>query len=122
MVSDELLTGGLIHAVERVELTGELTLEGVASLSDLLHDLITLFVGDTGAKRVVSKVTADTDTGGVDKGSLFLRERRAVELGGVHVGDVLVAGLVTVVVLDDSVEELVEGSVRVHGASVAADA
>jgi hypothetical protein len=122
VIGDQLLLGGSIHAVKRVELAREVALEGVASGGNLLHDLVALLVGDARAERVVSEVTADANTGGVDKGGLLLREGRAVELVGVHVGDVLVLGAVLVVLLDDVVEELVEGGVGVHGASVAADA
>ena len=122
MIGDELLLSSLLHAVEGVELALEVTSEGAAGLNDLLHDLITLLVGDTGAERVAIKVTADTNTGRSDESGTLLRERWAVKLLSVHVGDVLVGGLVTVVVLNDLVKELVEGRVGVHAASVAADA
>jgi hypothetical protein len=121
VISDELLLGGGVHAVERVEGASEVTFEGVASLDDLGHDLVTLLVGDAGSEGDTVEVTADADTGGADQSGTFLRERRAVKLGGVHVGNVLVCGLVTMVVLDDLVEEASEGLVGVSGAGVAAD-
>ena len=110
MISDELLTSGLVHAEKRVELASEVAFESLAGGGNSLHDLITLLVGDAGAERIVSEVTADTNTGRVDEGSLLLGEGRGVELGGVHVRDVLVAGLVTMVVLHNLVEELVESA------------
>jgi len=121
VISDQLVLSVSIHAVERVEVTSEVTLEGVAGGGDLRHDLVTLLVGDTGAKRVVCEVTADADTGGVDKGSLLFGEGRAVELVSVHVRHVLVCRLVAVILLDDGVEKLVEGGVGIHGTSVAAN-
>lgn len=122
VVSDELLLSLWGHAVKRVELASEVTVELVAGLDDLTHDLVALLVGDTRAERVVSKVAADTDTGGLDESGTLLIERWAVKLISVHVRDVLVGWLVTVVVLDDPVEEGVEGLVRVSRAGVAADA
>ena len=122
VVGDELLLGGGVHAVERVEGASQVALEGVASLHDLVHDLVTLGIRDARAERVAVEVAANTNTGGLDEGGLFLRERRAVELLSAHVGDVLVAGLVAVVLLDDLVEELVEGLVGVGAASIAANA
>jgi len=121
VIVNELLLGGGIHAVERVEGTGEVTIELVASLDDLVHDLHALLVGDSWSEGELSQVTANSDTGGLDEGTLFLAERRAVEAVGVHVGDVVVCGAVVVVLLDDLVEEGVEGLVGVLGAGVAAD-
>ena len=122
MISNELLLSSLIHAVESVELAFKVTSEGATGLNDLVHDLVTLLVSDTRAESIAIKVTADTNTGRSDEGGTFLRERWAVELLSVHVGDVLVGWLVTVVVLNDLVKELVEGRVGVGAASVAADA
>lgn len=122
MIIDELLLDSGVHAVKSVELTLEVTLEGVTSLNDLSHDLVTLFVGDARSERDFGEVSADANTGGLDEGSLVLGERRALELGSVHVGDVLVADLVTVVVLNDLVEEVVEGGVGVGGTSIDTDA
>jgi len=122
MIIDELLLDSGVHAVKSVELTLEVTLEGVTSLNDLSHDLVTLLVGDARSERDFGEVSADANTGGLDEGSLVLGERRALELGSVHVGDVLVADLVTVVVLNDLVEEVVEGGVGVGGTSIDTDA
>lgn len=122
VIVDELLSLSGGEGVKRVELALEVTLEGVAGLDNLVHDLLSLLVGDAGSKRVVFKVTANSNTGGHDHGSLVLGEGGSVQSGGVHVGDVGGVGGVTVVVLDDLVEELVEGSVGVVGASVETDA
>lgn len=104
--------------VESVEFTREVTFVRFESLADLFDDLDSLLVGDTGTKGVLSEVTADTDTGGDDHGCLVSGERRAVELGGVHAGDVL--GILTVLVVrfNNVIEETSEGSVGIVGASV----
>ena len=118
VISDQLVLGVSIHAVERVEVTSKVTLEGVAGRSDLNHDFVTLLVGDARAERIVSKVTADTDTGGIDKGSLLLREGRAVELFSVHVRHVLGARCVAVILLNYRVKKLAKGLVGIHGTCV----
>jgi len=63
VISDELVLLSRGHGAERVESTFKLTLEGVTGLNDLLLNLIALLTGDSRAKRVVGKVTADADTG-----------------------------------------------------------
>jgi len=122
VVVDELLLNSRVHTVERVEGTLKVTFEFVASGSNLGHDFDTLFVGDTGSEGNVLQVSADSDTGRLDHGSLFLRERRALKLAGVHVDDVGVGGAMGVIFLDDSIEEIAEGGVRILRTSVAADA
>lgn len=52
---------------------------------------------------------------------MLLRERRTVQLLVVHVGYVLVGGAVAVILLDDAVEEVFEGDVRVFRASIHAN-
>lgn len=121
VVSNQLLLSFSIHAIEGVELASKVTFKGVASLHDLIHDIVTLLVGDTRAKRVISKVAAHTDACRVDESCFFLRERWAVQFISVHVRDVFVAGLVTMVLLNDLIKELAEDSIGVLRASVAAD-
>ena len=121
MVLDELLLGLLVHAFEWVELALEVALERLAGLNDLVHDLLSLCLGDTWSEWVVGEVAANTDSSGLDHLGLILWEHWSVEGGGVHVGDVVVGWLVTVVVLDDLVEELVELEVRALGSSVNTD-
>jgi len=122
MVVDELLALGFGKSVKSVELASEVTLEGLASLNDLGHDLLSLFVGDTGAEGVVSNVTSNSDTGGDNHSGILLGEGGGVKSGSVHVGDVAGTRGVTVVLLDDLVEKLVESSVGSVGASVDTDA
>ena len=70
MIIDELLLNFWGHAVERVELTLEVTSELVAGSNNLGHDLVTLLVGDAGSEREGLQVTSDTDTGGLDEGGV----------------------------------------------------
>ena len=118
MIVNELLSDGLIHALNWVELSLEVSLELAASLDNSLHDLVSLLLGDSWSEWELGEVTSYTDTGGEDHGSLVLWEGWAGKLASVHVGDVGVCWLVTVVVLNDLVEELGEGGVRVHRSSI----
>jgi ribosomal protein S28E/S33 len=118
VISDEGLSLLLGELVESVESTGEVSSVGLKGLADSLDNLNSLFVGDTGSEGEVSQVTADTDTGGDDHSCLISGQGRAVELGGVHVGDVLGILTVLVVLLNDLVEEGGEGGVRIVGSSV----
>jgi hypothetical protein len=122
MVGNELFGVLLAHTVKGVESTLEVTFEGFASLSHLLHDFHTLFVGDTRAKGESGKIAANANTGRHNHGGFLTFKSGSDKAFGVHVGDVLGIGSVTVVVLHDLVKELVEGSVRVVGTSVTANA
>lgn len=118
VISNELILSVLVHAFERVELTLEVSLEGLKSGDDLVHNLESLLLSESGSKREVSEVTADSDTGGNNHGSIFGGEGRGLELAGVHVRDMLCALAMLVIVQDDLVEEGSEGSVGIVGASV----
>jgi len=122
MVLNELLLVSSAHTSKGVEGTLEVTFEGVASGDNLVHDLITLFLGNTGTERVTIKVTSNTDAGRNNHSGLILGKGRAVHFCGVHLGGVDSVGSVTVVVLDDLVEEIAESLVRVVGTSVTANA
>ena len=122
MVLDELLALGGGELVQGVELAGKVTLVGLESLADTGHDLNALFVGDAWSEGIVGEVAANTNTGRVDHSGLILWEGWAVELRGVHVGDVLGVWAVLVVVLNDTVEELAELLVGVVGTGIGANA
>lgn len=84
-------------------------------------NLETLVTGDGGTKGVVSQVTGDTDTGGINHLVLISGEVGAIKLSGVHGADMLIVGAVTVVGLNDLVHEgseIVEGFV---GATINTD-
>jgi len=121
VILDELLLGLLVHAFKGVELALEVTLERLAGLNNLLHDLISLSLADTWSERVVGEVAANTDSCGLDHRGLIFWKSWSVKRCGVHIGDVVVTGRMSVVVLDDLVEELVELGVRALGSSVNTD-
>merc|ERR1712048_144754 len=118
MIVDELLLDGLGHTGQWVEGSCEVTLEGVASRDDLVHDLISLLVGDTWAKRIVSEVSSDSDSCGLDHAQFLLGELSVFESFGGHVRLVLVIWTMSVIVLDDFIEKLVELGVSVMRSSV----
>jgi hypothetical protein len=122
VVLDQLLLIGLAHGSQGVVLAGELTSEGLESLLGIDFDLVTLFLADSGAKRELGEVAADTDAGALDHLGVLLSEGWALELGVVHVADVLGVLAVAVVGLNDGVEERTKLLVALMGASVATDA
>lgn len=109
------------HTVKWVELTGELTREGLASLDDLAHNLESLLFRHSWAEWVACKVTSDSDSSGENHGCTIFAEICVGHTVGGHVGHMLVLWTVLVVVLDDLIEELVERGVGVVGACVETD-
>lgn len=114
-----LLIGG--EVAERVVLALKISGELGESSDDLSLNFKSLLLGDLGAKRELSEVTANSNTGGVDHLILIRRESGAVQLGEVHVGNMLVSLAVTVIILNDSIKERSEGVVRVVRTSVHTD-
>jgi hypothetical protein len=106
---------------EGVVLALELSSELGEGGNDLSLNFLSLLSGDSGAKRVLSEVSADADTGGVDHSILISREFGAVQLGIVHVTDVLISGFVAVIFINYFIEERSEGVVRVVRTSVDTD-
>ena len=68
MIFGEFIGIGLAHALKWVELALQIALEGVASFHDLVHDLKSLRLRDSWTKWVVSEVSSDSDSRGVDHG------------------------------------------------------
>lgn len=119
VIFDELVLGILVHALEGIELALKVTLEGVESLDDGVHDIESLLLGESGSKGEVSEVSADSNSSGDDHCSLILGEGRGGELLSIHVRNVLGVLAVLVVVLNDLVEEKSEGLVGIVRSSVA---
>ena len=113
VVSDQLVLLRFGHGAERIESTGELSLELAASLNNLLLNLVSLFSRDTWAKRIVCQVTSNSDSGGLDHGCVLGREWWALKFGVVHVTDVASTLGMAVVLLDDLVHQGGKGSVGV---------
>ena len=111
VISNQLLLGGLVHTVKCVELAFQITCKGSTGLDYPIHYFITLLVGNTRSKRVVSKVSSDTDASRLDQSCSLFRKRWAVELICIHIRNVLVSWLVAMIVFDYFVKESIEGLV-----------
>lgn len=107
---------------ERVVLTLKISGELGEGSNNLSLDFLSLLSGDSRAKRVLSEVSSNTDTGRVDQLVLIRRESWAVQLSVVHVTNVLISLAVAVIFINYFIEEWSEGVVRVVGASIDADA
>ena len=118
MIGNELLLILLAHTVQWVELSFEVTFEGVASLHNLLHDLKSLGLGDTWTKWVVSKISSNSDSSRVDHLRLLLSEISVLESLSRDVRNVFGIWTVLVVVLDNLIEKLVELGIGIVRSSV----
>ncbi len=61
MIINEFLLGILVHVVKGVEGSLKVSLEGVACLYDLSHNLIPLFIGNGRSEREAIKVSSNSD-------------------------------------------------------------
>ena len=113
VVSDQLVLLSLGHRAERIESTGELSLELAASLNNFLLNLVSLLSRDTWAKRIVCQVTSYSNSGGLDHGCVLSGEWWALKFGVVHVTDMASTLGMAMVLLDDLVHQWREGSVGV---------
>lgn len=109
VIGNKLLSVGLSHGGERVVGSLELSIEGSEGSGNLLLNFSSLLGSHAGSKWIVSQVTGNSDSGGVDHSVLFSWEVWAVEKGVVHLADVFGILTVTVVHLDDLVEKWSEG-------------
>lgn len=75
VIINQLLLSVMIHALEWVERTLQVTFEGVAGLDNVVHNLKALLLSDTRAERESSEVAADTDPGRQDHGLALFGER-----------------------------------------------
>ena len=121
VIGDELLAVSVAHVAKGEVLALELTSELREGRDDLGLDLTALFSSASSSERIVSKVTGNSDSGGVDHSILISREVRALQLSVIHVTDVLVGGGVGVIRLDNLVEERSEGVETLVAASVNTD-
>merc|ERR1719236_325437 len=110
VVIDQLLADLLVHASEWVVGTSQVTLEPLQGSGDQLLNTNTLLLGDSGGQTESLDGAADTDPDGVDRD---LRVDVAVDLGGVHVGNVLEVSWEAVVLADEGVEDISEVNVGV---------
>jgi len=110
VVVDELLTDLLVHASQGVVGTSQVTIEPLEGSGDELLNTNTLLLGDSGGKAESLDGAADTDPDGVD---WDFGVDVSVDLGGVHVRDVLEVGGESVVLADQRVEDIGEVDVGV---------
>jgi len=110
VVIDKLLADLLVHASEWVVGTSQVTLEPLQGSGDQLLNTNTLLLGDSGGQTESLDGAADTDPDGVD-GDLGVDV--AVDLAGVHVGNVLEVSGESVVLADEGVEDICEVDVGV---------
>jgi len=115
VVVDELLADLLVHASQGVVGTSQVTIEPLEGSGDELLNTNTLLLGDSGGKAESLDGAADTDPDGVD---WDFGVDVSVDLGGVHVGDVLEVSGESVVLADQRVEDIGEVDVGVLVSSV----
>ena len=118
VVSNQLILLFRSHGSERIEGTGKLTLKSVASLNDLLLNLVSLLSCNSWSERVVLKVTSYSNSGGLDHGCVRSRERWALKFGVVHVTDVTSTLGMAMVLLDDLVHHWSKSRVRIMRSSI----
>lgn len=121
MVGNELVLIFLGHSFEWIEGSLKITFEFITGSNDFVHDLESLFFGDTWSEWVVSQVSSDSDSSGVDHSRFFLTEVSVGKLISIHIRLMLVTWLVSVVLFDNSVEDLVELFVSVVRTSIDTD-
>jgi len=115
VVINELLTDLLVHAGQRVVGTSQVTIEPLQGSGDKLLNTDTLVLGDSGGETESLDGTANTDPDGVD---WDLGVDVSVDLGGVHVGNMLEVSWESVVLADQGVEDISEVDVGVLVTSV----
>ena len=118
MIGDKLFLLGIGHGLEGEIFSLKITGEFVKSGNDELLDVSSLLGGNASSEWVGSEVSGNSDSSGVDHLVLIWWESWAFKVLEVHVRDVLVSGLVSVIRLNDSVHEWSEGIVRVVGSSI----
>jgi len=115
VVVDELLADLLVHASQWVVGTSQVTIEPLQGSGDQLLNTDTLFLGDSGGKTESLDGAADTDPDRVD---WDLGVDVSVDLGGIHVGNMLEVSWESVVLADQGVEDIGEVQVGVLVTSV----
>jgi len=85
VIINELFLSCFIHSFERIESTLEIFVEVSGSFGNDVHDLESLFLGDTWTKREIGEVSSNTDTGGVDHIRLGFSKGSVHETLGIHI-------------------------------------
>ena len=103
MISDELFLLSIGHGGKRVVFTLKVSIELGKSGGDELLDFFSLLWCNACSERIVSEVSGNSDSCGVDHLVLIWWEWWAFQMSVVHVGNVLVSWLVTVISLNADV-------------------
>ena len=115
---DESVLVSLAHALQWVELSLKVSFESVTCLYNFVHDLKSLLLGNTWAKRIIGKISSNSDSSGVDEGGLLLGEISVLKSIRSHIRDVLGVFVMLVIVENDLVEKLLELSVSIVRSSI----
>merc|ERR1711971_1028029 len=105
VVINKLLPDGLVHASEGVVGASEVASQVLQGGREGLLEVNSLLLGDSGRQTESINIATNTDTGGVDGN---ISTNVALDLLSVHVEGVLGISGDTVVLLDDSIEDLSE--------------
>ena len=108
MIVDELFLVFLAHTFERVELSFKITFESFASLDDLAHDLKSLLFADTWTKRVIGKISSNSDSCRVYHSLLLWCEVSVLKSFSCHVRNVGSIWGMVMIVRDNLIKKLVE--------------
>jgi len=105
VVINQLLANGLLHALEGVVVSLQVSAQlGESGLHQSLNSK-PLLLGDSGGKTKAVDATAHTNTGGLDRG---IGVDVSLDLGDIHVGSMLEVSLESMVLKDDGLEDSLE--------------
>jgi len=104
VVVNELLLVSLRHSSKAVVFSLELTFEFLSGSNNVVLNFVSFLLAHSWAKRVVSHVSGDSDSSRDDHLVFVLWEGWALKVVEVHIEDVLVVLLVTMVGLNDWVQ------------------
>lgn len=121
MFINEMFLFLFAQAFKSNELTGEIIFKSITGLFDLVQNLFSLLVSDTWTEKESIQVSADSHTSWQDHCGLWLWENRIVEPIEAHVRDMVVIWAVSMVILNDFVEQVSKGIVRIGRARIATD-
>jgi len=98
MVSDQLILISFRHAFERIKFTLQITFKRFTSLDDKVHNLKSLFLGNTWTKWECCKVSSNSDSCWVNHSWIFLGEIGISESCWAHIRDMAASWVMSVIV------------------------
>merc|ERR1712203_567033 len=115
VIINKLLTDSFIHTSKRIVVTSKIIGKLAEGTAHQLLNINTLLLGDSGGETESINATTNTDTGGVDWSSGI---NISSDLVDIHVRSVLGIRADSMVVLDDSIEDLGEVLVAIPISSI----